>query len=67
MALVGFDPAVACERLGHTRRGRSSLRRTAIYEGEKRVQADRLDARVRSRSTMRQMRVGAPGIEWAGR
>src|SRR3954447_12854070 len=49
MALAGLDPAVACERLGHTDGGALFLETYRhLYEGEKRVQADRLDALLRS-------------------
>jgi integrase len=49
MALAGLDPAVACERLGHTDGGALFLKTYRhLYEGEKRVQAARLDALVRS-------------------
>ena len=49
MALAGIDPAVAAERLGHTDGGALFLKRYRhLYEGEKREQANRLDALVRS-------------------
>jgi len=49
MALAGMDPAVAAERLGHTDGGALFLKRYRhLYEGEKREQASRLDALVRS-------------------
>jgi integrase len=49
MALAGLDPAVACERLGHSDGGALFLRTYRhLYEGEKRVQAARLDAMVRA-------------------
>jgi integrase len=47
MALAGLDPAVACERLGHSDGGALFLKTYRhLYEGEKRVQAARLDAMV---------------------
>jgi integrase len=49
MALAGLDPAVASERLGHSDGGALFLRTYRhLYEGEKRVQAARLDAMVRA-------------------
>jgi integrase len=49
MALAGFDPAVAAERLTQTDGGALFLRTYRhLYEGEKRVNADRLDAMVRA-------------------
>jgi hypothetical protein len=46
-ALAGLDPAVACERLGHSGGGALFLRTYRhLYEGEKRVEAARLDAMV---------------------
>jgi integrase len=49
MALAGLDPAVASERMGHTDGGALFLKTYRhLYEGEKRVQAARLDALVRS-------------------
>ncbi|HVN62431.1 MAG TPA: tyrosine-type recombinase/integrase, partial [Gaiellaceae bacterium] len=48
MALAGLDPAVASERMGHTDGGALFLRTYRhLYEGEKRVQAERLEALVR--------------------
>jgi integrase len=48
MALAGLDPAVACERLGHTDGGALYLKTYRhLYEGEKRTQADKLDNLVR--------------------
>ena len=48
MAVAGYDPAVAAERMGHTDGGALFLRTYRhLYEGEKRVNADRLDAFVR--------------------
>jgi integrase len=50
MALAGLDPAVACERLGHTDGGALYLNTYRhLYEGEKRTQAEKLDYLVRSR------------------
>jgi integrase len=50
MALAGLDPAVASERMGHTDGGALFLRTYRhLYEGEKRVQAARLEALVRTR------------------
>lgn len=44
MALAGMDPAVASERLGHTDGGALFLRTYRhLYEGEKRVQAQKLE------------------------
>jgi integrase len=49
MALAGLDPAVASERLGHTDGGALFLKTYRhLYEGEKRVQAARLESLVRS-------------------
>jgi len=49
MALAGLDPAVASERMGHTDGGALFLRTYRhLYEGEKRVQAARLEALVQS-------------------
>ena len=49
MALAGYDPAVAAERMGHTDGGALFLRTYRhLYEGEKRVHAERLDAFVRA-------------------
>jgi len=49
MALAELDPAVASERMGHTDGGALFLRTYRhLYEGEKRVQASRLEALVRS-------------------
>ena len=49
MALAGLDPAVASERLGRSDGGALFLRtHRHLYEGEKRVQAARLDAMVRA-------------------
>ena len=47
MALAGMDPAVAAERLEHSDGG-ALLHKTYrhLYEGEKRVQAKRLEALV---------------------
>src|SRR5947208_9253743 len=48
MALAGMDPAVACERLGHSDGGALFLQTYRhLYEGEKREQAAKLDALVR--------------------
>jgi integrase len=48
-ALAGLDPAVASECMGHTDGGALFLRTYRhLYEGEKRVQAARLEALVRS-------------------
>jgi hypothetical protein len=79
MALAGMDPAVACERLGHSDGGALFLQTYRhLYEGEKREQAAKLDALVRqsldNEWTGSQERkanplqqtasaVGAPGIE----
>jgi len=47
MAVAGFDPAVAAERMGHTDGGALFLRTYRhLYEGEKRVHAARLQAHV---------------------
>jgi integrase len=49
MALAGLDPAVASERMGHTDGGALFLRTYRhLYEGEKRIQAARLEALVRT-------------------
>jgi hypothetical protein len=49
MALAGYDPAVAAERMGHTDGGALFLRTYRhLYDGEKRVSAARLDAFVRA-------------------
>ena len=49
MAVAGLDPAVASERMGHTDGGALFLRTYRhLYEGEKRVQAARLEAHVRA-------------------
>jgi integrase len=49
MALAGLDPAVASERMGHTDGGALFLRTYRhLYEGEKRTQAARLGALVRT-------------------
>jgi len=65
MALAGFDPAVAAERLTHTDGGALFLRTYRhLYEGEKRINADRLDALVRA--TLDNERTSTPGhrSEW---
>jgi len=47
MALAGLDPAVACERLGHSDGGALFLKTYRhLYEGEKRTQAEKLNALV---------------------
>jgi integrase len=49
MAVAGLDPAVASERMGHTDGGALFLSTYRhLYEGEKRIQAARLEARVRA-------------------
>jgi integrase len=49
MAVAGLDPAVASERMGHADGGALFLRTYRhLYEGEKRVQAARLEAHVRA-------------------
>jgi hypothetical protein len=49
MAVAGLDPAVASERMGHTDGGALFLKTYRhLYEGEKRVQAQRLEAHVRA-------------------
>jgi integrase len=49
MAVAGLDAAVASERMGHTDGGALFLRTYRhLYEGEKRVQARRLEAHVRA-------------------
>ena len=49
MALAGMDPAVAAERMGHTDGAPSSSARIATStRAERRTQANRLDALVRS-------------------
>jgi hypothetical protein len=49
MALAGLDPAVASERMGHTDGGALFLRTYRhLYEGEKCVQAARLETLVRT-------------------
>jgi integrase len=49
MAVAGLDPAVASERMGHSDGGALFLRTYRhLYEGEKRVQAGRLEAHVRA-------------------
>ena len=50
MAVAGLDPAVASERMGHTDGGSLFLKTYRhLYEGERRVQAGRLEAHVRAR------------------
>jgi hypothetical protein len=50
MAVAGLDPAVASERIGHSDGGALFLKTYRhLYEGEKRVQAGRLEAHVRAR------------------
>jgi integrase len=47
MAVAGMEPAVAAERMGHTDGGGLYLRTYRhLYEGEKRIHADRLQAYV---------------------
>lgn len=49
MALAGMDPAVAAERLGHTDGGALFLKTYRhLYEGEKRVQVNRLEGLVQT-------------------
>jgi integrase len=49
MAMAGMDPAVAAERASHTDGGALFLRRYRhLYESEKRVQAMRLEALIRT-------------------
>jgi hypothetical protein len=49
VALAGLDPAVASERMGRTDGGALFLRTDRhLYEGEKRTQAARLEALVRT-------------------
>jgi integrase len=49
MAMAGMDPSVAAERASHTDGGALFLRKYRhLYEGEKRVQAMRLEALVRA-------------------
>jgi integrase len=49
MALAGMDPAVASERASHTDGGALFLKRYRhLYESEKRVQAGKLEALIRS-------------------
>jgi integrase len=49
MAVAGLDPAAASERMGHTDGGGLFLSTYRhLYEGEKRVQAARLEAHVRA-------------------
>ena len=49
MAVAGLDPAVASERMAHTDGGALFLSTYRhLYEGEKRVQAARLEAHVRA-------------------
>lgn len=65
MAVAGLDPAVASERMGHTDGGALLLRTYRhLYEGEKSVQAARLEAHVRA--TMDKEGTSAPGnrTEW---
>ena len=65
MAAAGLDPAVAWERLGHTDGGALFLRTYRhLYEGEKRIQAERLEAHVRA--SMDKEGTTAPGSprEW---
>ncbi len=60
MAVAGLDPAVASERMGHTDGGALFLKTYRhLYEGEKRVQAQRLDAHVRA--AMDKERTSTPG------
>ncbi len=62
MALAGLDPAVAAERMGHTDGGALFLRTYRhLYEGEKRVQAQRLEAHVRA--SLDKEGTSAPGNE----
>jgi hypothetical protein len=47
MAVAGMEPAVAAERMGHTDGGALFLRTYRhLYEGEKRIHAERLQAHV---------------------
>ena len=63
MALAGMDPAVASERMGHTDGGALFLRTYRhLYEGEKRVQAARLDALVRG--SLDRTWTSTPGSRW---
>ena len=60
MAVAGIDAAVASERMGHTDGGALFLRTYRhLYEGEKRVQALRLQAHVLS--SLDKERTSAPG------
>jgi hypothetical protein len=62
MAVAGMDPAVAAERMGHTDGGALFLKTYRhLYEGEKRTQANRLDALVRS--ALDEEGTGAPEAE----
>ena len=65
MALAGYDPAVEAERMGHTDGGALFLRTYRhLYEGEKRIHAERLDAFVRA--SLDKERTSTPGnrSEW---
>ena len=68
MAAAGYDPAVAAERMGHTDGGALFLRTYRhLYEGEKRVHAQRLDDFVRK--SLDKEGTSAPGNreEWLNR
>lgn len=63
MAIAGMDPAVTAERASHTDGGALCLKRYRhLYESEKRVQARRLEAWIRSELD----RPGADSDEAAG-
>ena len=60
MAAAGLDPAVASERMGHTDGGALFLKTYRhLYEGEKRIQAARLEAHVRT--SLDKAWTGGPG------
>lgn len=60
MAVAGLDPALAAERMGHRDGGALFLKTYRhLYEGEKRVQAARLEAHVRA--SLDKVGTSAPG------
>jgi integrase len=64
MALAGLDPAVASERMGHTDGGALFLRTYRhLYEGERRVQAARLEVLVRTSLDKERTSSAAGGLE----
>jgi integrase len=62
MAVAGMEPAVAAERMGHTDGGALFLRTYRhLYEGEKRIHAERLQAHVLA--SLDEEGTAVPGIE----